>query len=503
MRVNNIVAADSAIIKLSDKRFLLTLFILIIAWGLVYKDALVGMEAIWSRSDTFAHGYFILPISLWLLWRDKENLLQSKVQASWLPLPLLAVSLFVGLFAYAADINVLSQLSAVTSLIFLLWLLIGNKLAWHYKFPLAYLLFSVPMGESLIPWLQDVTAWFTVYFLRLNGIPVYVDGLYIQIPTGMFEVAVACSGIRYLIASAAVGALYSYLTYQKTHKQIIFFLFALTLPILANGLRAYGIVAIAYYSDMEYATGTDHLIYGWLFFGLIIMLMFWIGGFFADKEKSSALTQPSEVKSKNNTKASLEYLYKPAVVFPLFALTFYLLQSIPTITANSVKNDEVFISSWGISFAGALDKTQISDNKGVEYFHAVYGNKQTKGEMISWGNVTHDHEKWTVVSAEELFIDNKPVMLVHLRNINGQPRSYLYQYKVGDFYTVNKNKAKLMQAWNSLTRQSDISEVRAVSFAGQIDVSVAEDTLTEAFMQATFAELSLEYLLEATVSYAR
>ena len=123
--------------------------------------------------------------------------------------------------------------------------------------------------------------------------------------------------------------------------------------------------------------------------------------------------------------------------------------------------------------------------------------------MISWENVTHDHDKWTVVSVEELSIADKPVMLVHLRSVNGQPRSYLYQYKVGDFYTVNENKAKLMQAWNSLTRQSDISEVRAVSFAGQIDVSVAEDKLTMAFIQANFSEFSREYLLKATVSYAR
>ncbi len=60
--------------KVTNSRFLASLGILILAWGLVYQDALVGMEAIWSRSDTFAHGYFILPISLWLVWRDKTNL---------------------------------------------------------------------------------------------------------------------------------------------------------------------------------------------------------------------------------------------------------------------------------------------------------------------------------------------------------------------------------------------------------------------------------------------
>lgn len=176
--------------KITDSRFLITFALLLISWAFVYQGALLGMEAIWSRSDTFAHGYFILPISIWLVWRDKKHLLSSYVQSTWLPLPILFISLFVWLLAYAADINVLGQLSAVISLIALIWSMIGNKLAWRYKFPLAYLLFAVPMGENLIPMLQDVTAWFTVNLLKLNGIPVFRDGLYIQVPTGLFEVAV-------------------------------------------------------------------------------------------------------------------------------------------------------------------------------------------------------------------------------------------------------------------------------------------------------------------------
>ncbi len=484
--------------KITDHHFLTLFSLFILAWALVYKDALVNMEAIWSRSDTFAHGYFILPISLWLLWRDKSNLLASSVQPSWLVLPPLAISLFVGLFAYAADINVLGQLSAVTSLVFLLWMLIGNKQVWRYKFPLAYLFFAVPMGENLIPWLQDVTAWFTIFFLKLNGIPVYVDGLYIQIPTGMFEVAVACSGIRYLIASAAIGALYGHLTYQKTHKQIIFFVFALLLPILANGIRAYGIVAIAYYSDMEYATGADHLIYGWLFFGLVIMLMFWVGGFFADKEVSTGDIDTIKVTEKSKKKFSSAYMLITATTLPMLAITFYALQSISTINAASEQTEKfanvslinghksVEKSSWGINFTHALQKAHEAEGSGIEVFRAIYANKQTQGEMISWENVTHNHDRWTVVNTKELSIDDKPVMLVRLRSINGQQRSYLYQYKVGDFYTVNENKAKLIQAWNSLSRQSDFSEVRAISLAEQIDADIAEKQLARVFKRVYF-----------------
>ncbi|TPH13285.1 exosortase A [Litorilituus lipolyticus] len=464
-------------ITVNHKRFFAVASVLLLVWLGLYKDALIAMESIWSRSDTFAHGYFIFPISFWLFWRDREALLQAQFKQSWLPLPFLIGALTLGVFSYAADISVLSQLSAIASLITLVWLLIGNKLAWRYKFPLAFLLFSVPMGESLIPWLQDVTAWFTVAFLKMNGIPVFRDGLYIQVPTGMFEVAVACSGIRYLIASVAVGTLYAYLTYNKPYKQWLFVSFAIVLPILANGIRAYGIVAIAYYSDMKYATGADHLVYGWVFFGVVIMIMFWIGGFFADSEQSKE-------KFSVNQQGQVQYLPLAVALLALFG-SYILLKAIPVVELPSKQSvsKEKLASTWGIKFEDPLQMSHIKTQK-LEIYRAEYANKQTKGELITWQNVTHNPEQWTEVANEEVEIANNPAKLVHLRSINGDARSYLYQYKIGDFYTFSKRMAKLMQAWNSLSRRSDYSEIRAISVADAHSNDVAKALLIRAFTKA-------------------
>lgn len=139
-------------------------------------------------------------------------------------------------------------------------------------FPLGFLLFAVPVGEALIPPLQQVTAWFTVEGLRLTGIPVWWEGLYLSIPAGHFEVAEACSGLRYLMASVALGVLYAYLTYRSPWRRLAFVVLSMVMPIVANGIRAYGIVMIAHLEEMKYATGVDHLIYGWLFFGLVVLL---------------------------------------------------------------------------------------------------------------------------------------------------------------------------------------------------------------------------------------
>jgi len=471
-------------VKITETKFISMLCLLIIAWAFHYYDALIGMEDIWRRSDTFAHGYFILPISLWLLWRDRETLFANTTEQSWFALLILVGSLFVGLIAYAADINVLRQLSAIISLIAILWLMLGNKLALYYKFPLFFLIFMVPMGENLIPWLQGVTAWFTVFFLGLNGIPVFVDGLYIQTPTGMFEVAVACSGIRYLIASVAVGTLYAYLTYQKTSKQIIFIIFASVLPILANGMRAYGIVAIAHYSDMKYATGVDHLIYGWLFFGFVIMFMFWVGGKFADPIKAT------KTKLSSNKAHQHSYFYLASLIF--FFVTSILLYSIPVIEKTtrpiaslklSPSDSNVTKSRWGITFNDGLKRSHLLKKTGVEVFKAVYGNKQTSGEMINHKNRLHDQSIWTVVERRTINIDGGVAELVHLRNISGTSRSYLYQYNAGSYQLISPNTVKVVQALQSLFRLSDYSEVLAVSIEGNTDLIVSENKLIANFTE--------------------
>jgi exosortase/archaeosortase family protein len=136
---------------------------------------------------------------------------------------------------------------------------------------------------------MDFTASFTVRALELTGIPVYRDGLHFSIPSGDFEVAQACSGIRYLIASVALGTLYAHLTYYTFWRRVLFVALSLLVPLVANGLRAYLIVMIAYWSQMRLAVGVDHLIYGWIFFGLVMFALFWLGLLIRERDPAPAV----------------------------------------------------------------------------------------------------------------------------------------------------------------------------------------------------------------------
>ena len=112
--------------------------------------------------------------------------------------------------------------------------------------------------------------------LQWTGVPVFRDGNNFSLPTGNWSVVEACSGLRYLIAALALGALYAHVHCHSVRRRLAVMAAALLVPILANGVRAYLIVMLGHLSNMRLAVGVDHLIYGWLFFGLVMLLLFWL-----------------------------------------------------------------------------------------------------------------------------------------------------------------------------------------------------------------------------------
>src|SRR5690606_18637194 len=187
---------------------------------------------------------------------------------------LVAASGLAWLFANMVDVLVVQQLAFVAMIISGIWAITGTALTRRAAFPLGFLFLAVPMGEGLIPPLMDLTAATTEAMVRATGIPVYREGMYLFLPSGTWSVIAECSGVRYLVASLTLGLLYAYLIYHSLWRRLIFILMSILVPIAANSVRAYGVVMLGHISDMEFATGDDHLVYGWVFFGLVILLMF-------------------------------------------------------------------------------------------------------------------------------------------------------------------------------------------------------------------------------------
>lgn len=229
------------------------------------------------ESPTFNHCFLILPVSAYLAWQRRGIIAATLPDPNpWIALAAIPVA---GCWIMAERIGVMEgrQLMAMVLVQILAASVLGWRLWRALSAPLLYLFFLVPFGEYFQPNLQHFTVSFITAGLQIFGIPHFADGVTIEIPEGTFSVTEACAGLRFLIASLAFGAFYGCMMYRSPLRRVIFFILSILVPILANGIRALGIVLIGHYLGSAEAGATDHVLYGWLFFSLVTFLLIAIG----------------------------------------------------------------------------------------------------------------------------------------------------------------------------------------------------------------------------------
>jgi exosortase A len=246
------------------------------------RDA-ADIVRIWIESSTFNHCLLIVPILGWLVWQRLPELRRLR-PAAWGPgLLLPAAGALAWLLGEAGGIGLARHVGLVLMLQGAVVACLGKAVARGLLFPLFYAVFLVPTGEEIVPLMQTVTAEMSMALLGLAGVPAHMEGVFISTPAGLFIVAEACSGVKFLVAMAAYGALVANLCFKSPLRRASFMAAALLIPILANGLRAFGTIWAAQRFGAEVAAGFDHVVYGWIFFALVIALIMAAGWPFFDR----------------------------------------------------------------------------------------------------------------------------------------------------------------------------------------------------------------------------
>jgi exosortase A len=261
---------------------------LLVAVILLFWRTAASMVEVWNSSATYSHGFVVVPAFLWLVWKRKEVLASLKVRPAWPAFALLVVLGSIWLLADMASAALPAQLAIAAMVPAATAAVLGVAWVRALMFPFAFLFFAVPFGEAMVPTLMDWTADFTVAALRASGVPVYRDGLHFAIPSGNWSVVDSCSGIRYVFACLTVSSLYGWLIFKSNLRRWLFVGFALLVAIVANWLRAYAIVLLGHLSNNQIAAGADHLVYGGLFFGVIMALVLGAGAVWREDRTASA-----------------------------------------------------------------------------------------------------------------------------------------------------------------------------------------------------------------------
>jgi len=243
--------------------------------ALFARDA-ADMARIWWSSSTYNHILLIPPILAWLVAQRREALGRIAPAPWWGGAPVLAAAACGWIIGEAAGLAVARHLALILFLEGAVLTLLGHRVARALAFPLGFAIFLLPVGDELVPALQMLTAEMAMALLGWADIPAHLSGVFISTPTGYFEVAEACSGVKFLIAMLALGVLVANVCFVSWPRRIAFVAAAAALPILANGVRAFGTIYVAHYRGTEFAAGFDHIVYGWIFFALVVAAL--LGG---------------------------------------------------------------------------------------------------------------------------------------------------------------------------------------------------------------------------------
>ncbi len=256
-----------------------------------------SLAHIWWTSTTFGHCLFIAPVVGWLVWQRRAGLARMR-PAAWTPgLLVVALGGFGWLVGDAAGVALARHLGIVLMLQGAVVTTLGPNVGRALLFPLAYAVFLVPFGQGMEGPLQTATVAMTMALLHLFGVPATVDGVLITIPNGYFEVAEACSGAKFVIAMVAYGTLVANVCFVSWRRRLAFMAVALVVPVLANGVRAFATIYAAYCTSVERATGLDHIVYGWLFFGVVMAGVLAIGWRWFDRAPDAPAFDPATLQA--------------------------------------------------------------------------------------------------------------------------------------------------------------------------------------------------------------
>ena len=484
----------------------------------------------WSTSQ-FSHGFLIIPVALWLGWKRRAQVTSlDPCPTFWalLPLGLLGFTWLLGNITTTA---VVQQFCLVVMLIVIVWGMLGTAVTVSLLFPLAFMLFAVPLGEGLIPTLQDLTASLSVRLLNLSGIPVLLEGHVLSVPSGNWEVGEACSGISYLFSSMALGFLYAGLAYQSWSRRVLFFFASAIVPILANSLRVYTIILIASLGGSRIAFGIEHYLYGWLFFAIIIGLLFALAyPWREDQRKDLTLV------SKESLAPNLQVTRRPGFVgsaVPLLRLALFailallvvgiapfsarllarrldgreILRPMPPTVSPTWKAAEHDAYTWKPHFtAPGAEFTQSyeSGEHAVKLYVAYYGSKQPNIKLVSLTDHLFDAKRWWKVgeTSVALAIDGQSFRVHQTTIRSGESLLVVWNWIWVDGKFTSDNfmaKALLARArfLNSRCGSAAIALATAERSPQPIAEGILRDFLSHLSFQDTLRSMSADRSLES------
>jgi exosortase len=241
-----------------------------LAFFVAYFPVWKRLVSSWATSEDNAHGLFILPVFLYIVWSRRADLERIPRAPSWWGFVIVLFSLLLYIFSHFAEIMTLGSYSIIFVSAGVVVFLFGFSLLKELIFPFFLLFFMIPVPAQIYSYLtiplQLLVSKASVGLGMLAGIPAYREGNVIYLPNFTLQVVQACSGLRSMVSLLAMGAIVGYLTTRTATARAIILLCAVPVAIIVNIFRVFAMEFSFYYFQYDLTFGYVHTLIGVLVF---------------------------------------------------------------------------------------------------------------------------------------------------------------------------------------------------------------------------------------------
>ena len=234
---------------------------------------LSSLHELWWTNLDFSHGYLTIALVLYLVVTEVQRGSLAVAVPSWVGFGFLVVLVVATWAAIATGTVAVAQVTWLLSIIAAIWALAGWSNAKSLSLPIGYLFIALTVWSYLIEPMRRLTVFVVSMWIRLFGLPAFIEGNLIHVPSGTFEVQGGCSGLRYSLVALALALFVSLYDRRRWQAALLLTACAVALAQVANWVRVFTTVAVGLYPTGSVAqfVRDEHTLFGWLLF-LVFMV---------------------------------------------------------------------------------------------------------------------------------------------------------------------------------------------------------------------------------------
>lgn len=492
--------------------------VMLVLTFVLYQQTILYLIGKWNQlgMGEYGHGYLVLAISAYLIFYNRRRLLAITPCPEHRAILAIIVTSMLWMIAALVDIEALQTISLLLLVLSIIWALLGTQVTKILVFPVLYISFAIPIWFPLSPVLQDLTADAVFWMIRVMEIPALRIENMIVLPAGKLSIEEACSGLRYFLAALTLGALYGYLNYVSFRARVFVLLVAAGAAVLANMLRVFIVVYLAYKTDMQHPFVHDHLYLGWyLFGGLVVVLLIIDAQLHRSRlHSSNSATDAAVIKQVPCNKGKSQFMASilvAAIIVSAGPGFIFWISKQPQSDGFPVKIElpptalewtymEAGEDSWNPLYRGAIAHKMAfydKNNREIYLYLGMYPTQRQGEELINDLNKISDDKIWRIMyqRAKVYNVNGHQVLEQLLERSDGTQRLVWYWYRVAGQNTVNKYQAKVLQVLGMLKgmRQASI-----VAIAAKLD-GEPEDTRNILGRFAKLMESSIDSVTDSKI----